>query len=53
MVKHKKEIGTQGDSVNLEELNDAHAAAQKKPKRRNASVDSDGFSRVNRWVPRK
>jgi len=45
MVRHKKEIGTAGE-VNCEELNAAHAAAAAaalKPKRRNASEDSNGF----------
>ena len=46
MVRHKKEIGTGGD-LNVEELNQAHAAAAKlKPRRRNASEDSNGFSTV-------
>ena len=46
LVKHLKEVGTQGD-VAVD--NEAYqGAAQQRPRRRNLSEDSDGFSKVAR-----
>jgi len=47
LVRHKKEVGVGGE-LNLDEINQAHAAAQYQPRRRKGSVDSNGFETVTR-----
>lgn len=48
LIRHTKEVGTQGEMAADEEAKSAAASQLKKERRRNDSVDSNGFQKVCR-----